>query len=241
MLRIAICDDEVEMRDTVEKYLYHIEEKWNQEFEIKQFSSGESLCENLENNRYDVILLDILMGSGIDGVDTAKKICEMNVKSYVIFISSFDKRVKELFGVRALAFLDKPLEIEQLEINLKKVYDFLEKESDNVFVYTFNKVQSFVYLADIIFIESKRQKIEIHTTKEVVIVNETMKDIWNKLQTKDYFLMLNRSCIVSLKYAKMINPSTFYIHNDNMEVTVGRTMKDDVKQRYIKFIRRTEL
>ncbi len=74
MLKIAICDDEIETRETVETYLYHIEEKWNQEFEIKQFSSGESLCENLENNGYDVILLDILMGTGIDGGTTHGKL-----------------------------------------------------------------------------------------------------------------------------------------------------------------------
>lgn len=50
MLRIAYCDDMKIDRDKIMSSLSHIEEKWNEEFEIIPFSSGEKLCDDLVQN-----------------------------------------------------------------------------------------------------------------------------------------------------------------------------------------------
>ncbi len=240
MLKIAICDDEKVYRNSAIGALTHIEEKLNKEFQIFTFSSGEDLCNNLHSNRYDVILLDIIM-DGIDGIETAKKIHSMNVNSYIIFISSYDKRLKELFGFKTLAFLDKPLVVNELENAIVQVFNLIDREKENIFVYTSNKIQSFVYLKDIVFIESKGRKLEINTSNETININETLKNTWDKLSSNSNFLMLNRSYIVNLKYARMTNSTTFYINSHNISITVGRTMKEDVTNRYLKFIRSVEI
>lgn len=219
--------------------LSQIEDKWQVEFEISDFESGEELCLNLKENSYDVILLDIIM-CGIDGIEIAKIIKDMNVDSFIIFISSYDKRIKELFGFKTLAFLDKPVQVAQLENALNEVCSIIKKDENNMYVYTSNKVEKYVYLKDIIYVESINHRIEIFTKKEKIVINDTLKNIWNALKINDDFVMPNRSYIINLKYAFMESSSTFNIINYDIVISIGRTMKEETKNRYLNFIRRNK-
>lgn len=239
MLKIAYCDDMEQDRNNILLALSQIEDKWQDEFEIAGFKSGEDLCSNLKENSYDIILLDIVM-KGIDGIETAKIIKSMDTNSFVIFISSYDKRLKEMFGFKTLAFLDKPLEVSQLENALNEAYNIMKKDENNIFVYTKNKVQKYVYFNDIIYMESVNHRVEVLTKKEKIVINETLKNIWNTLKTNDNFIMPNRSYIINLRYSFMESSSTFNVTNCNLIVSVGRTMKEETKQRYLNFIRRNK-
>lgn len=119
MLKIAYCDDAEADRKRIMCSLSRIEEKWRESFKIVPFSGGEELCEDIAENHYDVILLDILM-NGIDGIETANRICSMGVESLIIFISNYDDRIKELFSFRTIAFIDKPVEVDKLEEALQR-------------------------------------------------------------------------------------------------------------------------
>lgn len=240
MLRIAICDDEEKDRENIWSLVHKVEEKWKTEFYVSRFSSGEALCEDLEKNKYDIILLDIIM-KGISGIDTAKKIYSMDIESYIVFISSYDQRLRELFGTKTLAFLDKPVNAKQVEDVLLQVDALIKKDKENVFLFTANKVQQFVYLKDIIYFESRHQKIEIVTIDDRIIIYDTLKNIWNTLESKDEFLMPNRSYILNLRYAYMDSANSFNISKLDMKVSIGRKGKNTTTQRYLEFLRRNRL
>ncbi len=237
MLKIAICDDEEQCKDNIRVALSHIEEKWKTNINDKYFSSGKELYENLIENTYDVILLDILMDDD-DEIEVAKKISEMGVNSYIVFISSFQERWRELFGTKTIDFLDKPVDVDKLEIQLKQVLNLLKSEKDDVFIYKINGVEKFLFFKDIIYFESVNQRVEIVAVKETIAINDTLKNIWNRLKINDNFIMPSRSYIVNLKYTNMINSDSFVISSHNLEISVGRTMKKEVSKRYLKFIRR---
>ncbi len=240
MIRIAICDDEKSMRDNVKRELYHIEEKCGEEFYIKEFDDGKKMTKDLENNIYDVILLDIIMNEQ-DGIETAQKIREMDLESYIIFISSYDKKWQQLFGVRTLGFLDKPVSLKKLEMTLREVSTLInrEKEKNNVFAYTVNKVKKFEYYKNIICFESTNKRIEMVTTTETMVIYDTLKNVWNEVQENAEFVMLNRSFIINLKYSVMDKSNSFYIKRLGLNVSVGRAVKEEVKNKYMKFLRRT--
>lgn len=239
MLKIAICDDEVESRNNVDIALAQIEKRWKTEFVIVPFSSGKELCENLKNNSYDIILLDIIMDE-LDGIETTKKIRSMDLESYIVFISSYDKKWQQLFGRKTLAFLDKPVDVDKLEENLTEVYNLIEREKDknNIFVYSVNKAKKFEYFKNIIYFESTNKRIEMVTTKGTVIIYDTLKNIWNELQENSEFMMPNRSFIINLRYATMDSISSFHIDKLNLDIQVSRAIREEVKNEYMKFLRR---
>ncbi|MDK2564181.1 response regulator [Romboutsia sedimentorum] len=86
MIRVAICEDEKETQCLIEDYVDNILNNINTEYKIQKYSSGEELLEgNLKD--IDILLLDIQMGQ-INGMDTARKIREVDNKMEIIFITS---------------------------------------------------------------------------------------------------------------------------------------------------------
>lgn len=236
MLRIAYCDDMQKDRDKIMAALSHIEEKWKDNFEIHSFNSGESLLKSLAENNYDIILLDILMG-GIDGVKTAKNIRHLGIESEIIFISSCSDRIRELFSVGTVAFLDKPLNIEEFEQILKQVVDIIQKDKNNIFTYKINKNVCFLPLSEIKFFESKGQEIHIQTKKEIITFYGSLKDVLKNLEDNVAFTMPHRSYIVNFKYVE-ITKSDITIKNSDIIIPIGRGKRDEILDKFMTYMQR---
>lgn len=234
MLKIAYCDDMEQDRDYIMMVLTQIEQKWEEEFEMSTFSSGESLCEAVQKNHYDVVLLDILM-NGIDGIETATRIRAMGEESLIIFISSYDKRVKELFDFRTIAFLDKPIDMSMLETALYKAYSIIKKENDNVFTYRRQGSVQYIPIKDIVYFESRRNEITIHTIKGNESYYSTLVSVWDTVKKFDHFIMPHRSFIFNLNYIS-IKSDKIYIRESGETFNVGSKYKGDTHDRYVAFL-----
>ena len=67
-IKIAVCDDEVEICASLEMVLIDIFRDNGMSCEVESFYTGESLCREFERRRYDLIFLDIEM-DGKSGID----------------------------------------------------------------------------------------------------------------------------------------------------------------------------
>ncbi len=233
-MKIGVCDDDNKYIDITLKYLSMIEKEWNIEFNITTFNSGEELCENLQFNSYDIILLDILMG-GITGIETAKAIRKMKINSLIIFISSYDKQIKELFDTQVIGFLDKPLQYDQLKTVLQKGKDRLNEIIDPIFTFTINQMDYFVYIKNIIYIESISNKVKIITTNSSYEFRGTLKKVWEKICQHDIFIRVNKSYIVNINYMKFNDTKSLTV--ENLQINIGTSYKREALERYQIFLR----
>ncbi|OON95257.1 MAG: hypothetical protein ATN31_11365 [Candidatus Epulonipiscioides saccharophilum] len=233
-MQIGVCDDDNKYIDITLKYLSMIEKEWNIEFNITTFNSGEELCKNLQFNSYDIILLDILMG-GITGIETAKAIRKMKINSLIIFISSYDKQIKELFDTQVIGFLDKPLQYEQFKIVLQKGKERLDEIIDPIFTFSINQMDYFVYVKNIIYIESISNKVQIITTNSSYEVRVTLKKVWEKICKYDIFIRANKSYIVNINYVKFNDTKSLTI--EHLQINIGASYKREVLERYHIFLR----
>ncbi len=234
MLKIALCDDVQDDREKVLYALTHIEEKLEEKFEIYTFSSGEKLCEDLNANNYDIILLDILM-DGIDGIETARMIRNSGSESFIIFISSYDERLRELFGFNTIAFLDKPVCGLELEDAIRKCLDLLSKNEENLFTYKKNGSIMYMPMKEIVYFEAALNHVIIHTTKDEIEVTELFKNIWSKISKQKNFIKTSRSFIFNLKYISL-KSNAVILKTDKSEFNVGRTYKKECLERYYKYL-----
>lgn len=134
-MTILVVDDEPGVRSSVKGVLE------DEGFRAFTASSGEECLEQLTKLKPDVVLLDVLMPSGIDGIETLRRIKEMGSDVAVIMISghgNIDMAV-EAMELGALDFIEKPLSIDRMLIRLsqalekKKIqeeYWLLKKEMD---------------------------------------------------------------------------------------------------------------
>lgn len=84
-------------------------------------SSGEEAVEYLKEHSVDLIVLDMIMDPGIDGLDTYRKILEMHPGQKAIIASGFSEteRVGEARRIGAGAYVKKPYTLEQIGLAVK--------------------------------------------------------------------------------------------------------------------------
>ena len=91
-------------------------------YSVVSVSSGEEAVEYLKADKADLLLLDMIMDPGMDGLDTYKKILEIRPGQKAIIASGFSEtdRVKEVLRLGAGAYIKKPLLLEKIGLAVKK-------------------------------------------------------------------------------------------------------------------------
>jgi two-component SAPR family response regulator len=108
-MRIALVDDEIaqlqQLRDLISEELNELVH--NTPHKIDGFRSGQSFLDHWTAGSYDVIILDIFMGSMI-GVDVAKRIRDTDPEVKLVFCSRSNEFAAESYQVNAQYYLVKP-------------------------------------------------------------------------------------------------------------------------------------
>ncbi len=87
-------------------------------------AGGEEAVEYLKNNRADLVILDMIMDPGMDGLDTYRKIIERNPYQKAIIASGFSEtdRIREMLRLGAVDYLKKPFLLKQLGTAVNKAF-----------------------------------------------------------------------------------------------------------------------
>jgi two-component system cell cycle sensor histidine kinase/response regulator CckA len=79
-------------------------------------SSGEEAIEFLKKQPIDLVLLDMIMPPGMDGLDTYQEMLTITPEQRVILVSGFSEndRVRQALELGIGAYLKKPYTVEQV-------------------------------------------------------------------------------------------------------------------------------
>ena len=114
--KILIIDDIKAQREIAS----HMLTKLN--YKTKAVKSGEEAVEYLKNNSADILILDMIMDPGIDGLETYKRILEIYPNQKAIIASGFSEtgRVKEVEILGAGGYIGKPFLLEKIGLAVKE-------------------------------------------------------------------------------------------------------------------------
>lgn len=110
MAKLMIVDDEVDVREYLKNFFTR------RKIEVITAESGEEALELFKSNEPDLMLLDFRM-SGIDGIETLRRIRETGSKVKVIMVTGIENGdlLTSLLDLEVSAFIHKPLVLEELE------------------------------------------------------------------------------------------------------------------------------
>jgi len=91
-------------------------------YSVTSVKSGEEAVDYLKNNSTDLLVLDMIMDPGIDGLETYKKILELHPGQKAILASGFSETdmVKEAQRLGAGKYLKKPYTLEKIGLAVKE-------------------------------------------------------------------------------------------------------------------------
>lgn len=105
MLRIAVCDDDSRFCAKLEDMIMQEAMKTGFRVETETYSDGDTLVADIKKGyRYELIFLDIEMEK-VNGIKAAHSIRAMNHSVLLIYVSGYEKYLKELFEVEPFRFL----------------------------------------------------------------------------------------------------------------------------------------
>ena len=110
MLKFAICDDNLNILDRLEKMLESIFTKNNFDASVSFTTSDtDDMLNYVSNNKIDVIMLDINLKSNKNGLDLAEAIRKINKNSYIIFTTGHLEYAMVAYKFKTFDYLAKPI------------------------------------------------------------------------------------------------------------------------------------
>ncbi len=233
MIKIAICDDEVETTSAIEDLIYKLE--ISNHFEIDVFFSGEDLLNAIGNlsQRYDLIYLDIEMGK-LNGVDTAHEIRKMDKNVMIIFITTHVQFALPAYEVNTFRFLSKPINKEKFEKYYKLATNEIIKKP-YYFRYTFNRENFSIPISQIMYFESQGRKVYIHTN------HSSQEKCYVKLNEIENYLTSNSIYFYRISQSFLVNPDFVYsnmynkmVLKNNKQLPVSESRREKVSDLFCK-------
>ncbi|MCP4717773.1 MAG: response regulator, partial [Deltaproteobacteria bacterium] len=113
--KILIIDDVKAQRELATNMLTKLN------YNTETAESGEEAVEYLQNDSADILVLDMIMDPGIDGLETYKRILEIHPKQKAVIASGFSEtdRVREAQQLGACTYIKKPYTLEKIGLAIK--------------------------------------------------------------------------------------------------------------------------
>jgi DNA-binding LytR/AlgR family response regulator len=222
--RCIIVDDEPPARELLASYVSRLEN-----FEIVgQFGNALETFSILQGGSIDLMFLDIQM-PGMSGLELIRS---LRYVPSVILTTAFRDYATEGFDLDVCDYLVKPVSFERFMKAVSKYHQYSPRffadesaKSDFQPAYVFikvNKEQIKIFLDDILYIESIKDYLRIHTKSKSYITYLRLNYMLEKLPESS-FVRIHKSYIVSVKCIRAFRSGSVRI--DDKELPVGRFYK----------------
>lgn len=244
-VKIAICDDEQALCETLRQKIERHCKNSGITCQIYVFDSGNELLSLPEEKIPDILFLDIQM-PGKNGMQTARELRSQNRDMILIFVTALSEYVYEAFDVNAFHYLIKPFEDEKLREVLDRALQQCEKQAEDpvktekqdqprAILVKQGGLSTKVPLSDIVYAEVFNRKIMLHTINGDIEYYGKLTDLSE--QTGADFYRTHRAYLVNLKYVEKYNATTVWLKTD--AIPVSKKQFAGFVRQYMQYISRT--
>lgn len=194
MIRIGMCDDEIEIAQSIAIIINEYCKKFDFNAKVCIISDNQDeIFEKIDKKEIDVLILDIdFKNGGKNGLDFAADLRAINKDFYLIFLSAHSRFIHNSMIYKTYDYLVKPLHenvISELILRLKEEFE----EEKKLFMHV-NKSLS-IRTDQILYIEKQRNKAIIYTKNDEYETIGSINDILDLLPKN--FKKCHRSYIVN--------------------------------------------
>lgn len=230
-LRIAICDDEKEIRNNIERNIRLI----YADVSIVQFEDGKTLLAYTE--QIDILFLDIQM-QPIDGMETARELRKAGSRMTIIFVTAIEEYVFQAFDVGAFHYLVKPIEqVKFFEVLRKAVEEQKSKKRKSLreepcIAVKKGAMTQKIFLCDISYLEIFNRKVIAHKTDGEIEFYGKLVELEESLGSN--FVRCHRAYIVNLRYVLKYDASSITLES-GVNIPLAKPKYAEFVKEYMKY------
>ena len=185
---IAVVDDEKAIRE----HICGMVKEQQPESRIEAYATGEELLAS--GKRFDIVFLDIQM-EGMNGIEAARSLREKQGDTVLVFVTGIRDYVFDAFDLYAFQYLLKPIDERKFAEVLEKAAREAAKKKERrvLFIKSRNLTLD---QSEILYIESRAKKVEIHTVRQTIEIYAAMDELEGQLG--DEFYRCHRAYIVNM-------------------------------------------
>ena len=220
MLQLCMCDDDLRILHTLEKFIWEYSFQKNIDINITKYTSLERL---MSGGCFDIVFLDIQFDGDINGIEAAKAMRQNGSQCLIVFITVHEGFSIKGYEAEAFRFLVKPLVkadvFNALDDCIRKLYSGAIVSIKTALGDELVKSKEILYV-----MTSNRKRIIATVGGGRLETWAQLKDLQASLPP-DLFSMAQQSCLVNLYMVKVINGNAVVLV-DGTELTLSRKFKE---------------
>ena len=235
MLRILLCDDDIDIIDTMRSVTEATLKESNLKAKIYTYTDAKSISDQILSS-CDIALLDIDFDRvEYNGMDLARKLRLLRSDVVIIFVTNFIEYAPEGYEVQAFRYLLKRNMYTDLKPILLLAFKQLNRETLPIQV---NGEVINIPLDDILYLEVQQHYVTAVTKKKTLDKKQkeyslyaSLSDIEERLESFG-FLRIHKSYLVNMKYLKKFQCREAILEN-GVILRVGEKSYAEKKQKYL--------
>lgn len=230
MIKIAFCDDEMEVLHQMNELLDRYQVERNEDITYAAFQSPFELLTEIEKGiRPDILFLDVVM-PGQNGMDVAKEIRQYDTNMKIIFLTSSPE-----FAVESYFYQLKPIWGESFFRLMDSVLSECEKKKKNSLILRSKDGITRVNLQQLEYCEVLGRKLLFHLENGAVLESAgSLDDLAGQLMQYSNFFRPHRSFLVNMEYIQNISSRSIKMVND-AEIPIPHGKCSEIKNTYMEY------
>ncbi len=226
MLNFVICDDNENILNKFSKILESIFIKYNYDAQIGLMTSNtDELLDYIDDNKTDVLILDINLKSDKSGLEIASLVREKNKDTYFIFTTAHLEYAMMAYKFKTFDYLAKPITVERLEETINRLFEDVNGLPKK-YIKIDNK-KTLIDANDILFIKRDGMKLIFHTKNRDYETYSSFNKIQSCLPTN--FFRAHKSFVVNVNnIVNLDSVSNLIYFGDNSTCEIGPKYKKDL-------------
>ena len=235
MIKIAFCDDDMEVLHQMNELLDRYRVERNEDITYAAFQSPFELLTEIEKGiRPDILFLDVVM-PGQNGMDVAKEIRQYDTNMKIIFLTSSPEFAVESYSVGAYFYQLKPIWEESFFRLMDSVLAECEKKKKNSLILRSKDGITRIDLQQLEYCEVLGRKLLFHLEDGAVLESAgSLDDLAGQLMQYSNFFRPHRSFLVNMEYIQNISSRSIKMVND-AEIPIPHGKCSEIKNTYMEY------
>ena len=225
MLNFILCDDNQNILNRLEKILDTIFVKNNFDAEISlKTDDYTEVIEYINNNKVDVVLLDINLKSNKTGLQVAEQIRKINKNIYIIFTTGHLEYAMVAYKYKTFDYIAKPISYDRLEETIIRLFEDINSEPKK-YIKLDNK-NTVIDASEIQYIKRDGMKLVFHTSCRDYDIYSSFNKFQDRLP--ENFVRCHKSYVANISQIKDVEPVSGTItFKDNTVCDIGPKYKSE--------------